>query len=58
MKSPFELWLENNQQELIDFYYEGTCIDRNMLTAIEEFAEKAWNDGYREGYNTVGYSNV
>lgn len=48
----FEDWLKDNQQELIDFYYEGTCIDKDMLTAIEQFARKAFEAGWDKGWST------
>lgn len=53
MKSPFDEWLKEHQQQLIDFYYEGSCIDRDMLTKIEEFARKAFEAGFEEGYLSV-----
>ena len=39
----------------MDWYCEGTMVDKDFLTRVEEFAEKAcqagWEDGYEQGWN-------
>ena len=50
MKSPFKQWLDLNRQELMDWYCEGTMADKDFLTRVEEFAEKAYEAGYEDGY--------
>ena len=50
MKSTFEQWLDLNRQELMDWYCEGTMVDKDFLTRVEEFAEKAYQVGYQVGY--------
>lgn len=47
-KSRFELWLEDNRQQLVDWYCEGTMVDKDFLTRIEEFAEEAYEAGRDE----------
>ena len=49
MKSSFKQWLDLNRQELVDWYCEGTMVDKDFLTRVEEFAEKAWIYGYALG---------
>lgn len=49
MKDEFELWLDENRQKLLDWYCEGTMVDKDFLTRIEEFAKQAYNEGYRVG---------
>lgn len=44
-KSPFELWLERNRPKLIEWYCEGTMVDKDFLTRIEEFAKEAFEAG-------------
>lgn len=55
MKNSFKQWLDLNRQELMDWYCEGTMVDKDFLTRVEEFAEKAcqagWEDGYEQGWN-------
>ena len=59
MKNSFKQWLDLNRQELVDWYCEGTMVDKDFLTRVEEFAEKAYQagcgksfeDGYNSGYN-------
>ena len=55
MKNSFKQWLDLNRQELMDWYCEGTMVDKDFLTRIEEFAEKACQagleDGYEQGWN-------
>ena len=43
--SHFKQWLDLNRQELMDWYCEGTMVDKDFLTRVEEFAEKAWEAG-------------
>ena len=50
MKNTFEQWLDLNRQELMDWYCEGTMVDKDFLTRVEEFAEKAWEAGEEKGY--------
>ena len=50
MKLLFEEWYKKNlEQEIVDTYYEGSCIDVDMLTMIENFARKAFEAGYELG---------
>ena len=55
MKNSFKQWLDLNRQELMDWYCEGTMVDKDFLTRVEEFAGKAcragWEDGYEQGWN-------
>lgn len=51
MKSPFEQWLKYNRQQLVDWYCEGTMVDKDFLTRVEEFAKKAFEAGHQDGYN-------
>ena len=55
MKNSFKQWLDLNRQELMDWYCEGTMVDKDFLTRVEGFAEKAcqagWEDGYEQGWN-------
>ena len=55
MENSFKQWLDLNRQELMDWYCEGTMVDKDFLTRVEEFAEKAcragWEDGYEQGWN-------
>ena len=55
MKNSFKQWLDLNRQELVDWYCEGTMVDKDFLTRVEEFAEKAyqagWEGGYEQGWN-------
>ena len=58
MKSSFKQWLDLNRQELMDWYCEGTMVDKDFLTRVEEFAKEAWGEGYTKGYDygiEVGY---
>ena len=50
MKNSFKQWLDLNRQELMDWYCEGTMVDKDFLTRVEEFAEKAYNAAYEVGY--------
>lgn len=50
MNNSFKQWLELNRQELMDWYCEGTMVDKDFLTRVEEFAEKAYQVGYQVGY--------
>lgn len=50
MNSSFKQWLDLNRQELVDWYCEGTMVDKDFLTRVEEFAEKAWEAGEEKGY--------
>ena len=43
--SPFEQWLEQNRPKLVEWYCEGTMVDKDFLTRIEEFAREAWQAG-------------
>ena len=58
MKSPFEQWLEANRQQLVDWYCEGTMVDKDLLTRIEEFAQKAYWYAYDKGYEDGQASGV
>ena len=49
MKNSFKQWLDLNRQELMDWYCEGTMVDKDFLTRIEEFAEKAYQAGCEDG---------
>lgn len=49
--SPFEQWLELNRPKLIEWYCEGTMVDKDFLTRIEEFAKEAFEAGDENGYN-------
>ena len=53
MENSFKQWLDLNRQELVDWYCEGTMVDKDFLTRVEEFAEKAywasWEDGFESG---------
>ena len=51
MKSSFKQWLDLNRQELVDWYCEGTMVDKDFLTRVEEFAEKAYQAGYEDGWD-------
>ena len=57
MKSTFKQWLDLNRQELMDWYCEGTMVDKDFLTRVEEFAEKAYKAAYDVGYED-GYLDV
>lgn len=48
--STFKQWLDLNRQELMDWYCEGTMVDKDFLTRIEEFAEKAYEAGCEDGF--------
>ena len=50
MKNSFKQWLDLNRQELVDWYCEGTMVDKNFLTRVEEFAEKAYQAAYEDAY--------
>ena len=52
MKSSFKQWLDLNRQELMDWYCEGTMVDKDFLTRIEEFAEKAYQAGCEDGFES------
>ena len=56
MKNSFKQWLDLNRQELMDWYCEGSMVDKDFLTRIEEFAEKAYKAAYKEAYE-VGYED-
>ena len=55
MKSSFKQWLDLNRKELTDWYCEGTMVDKDFLTRVEEFTEKAcqavYEDAYTQGWN-------
>ena len=51
MKNSFKQWLDLNRQELVSWYCEGTMVDKDFLTRVEEFAEKAYQAGYEDGWN-------
>ena len=51
MKNSFKQWLDLNRQELMDWYCEGTMVDKDFLTRVEEFTEKAYQAAYEDGYN-------
>lgn len=34
----------------MDWYCEGAMVDKDFLTRVEEFAEKAWEAGEEKGY--------
>ena len=48
--SRFKQWLDLNRQDLIDWYCEGTMVDKDFLTRVEEFAEKAYEAGCEDGF--------
>ena len=50
MKSSFKQWLDLNRQELMDWYCEGTMVDKDFLTRVEEFSQKAYEAGYEDGF--------
>lgn len=50
MKSPFKQWLDLNRQELVEWYCEGSMVDKDFLTRVEEFAEKAYEAGCEDGF--------
>ena len=52
MKNSFKQWLDLNRQELVDWYCEGTMVDKDFLTRVEEFAEKAYQTGYEDGFES------
>ena len=37
----------------MDWYCEGTMVDKDFLTRVEEFAEKAYQAGYEDGFTEV-----
>ena len=52
MKNSFKQWLELNRQELMDWYCEGTMVDKDFLTRVEEFTEKAYQAGCEDGFES------
>ena len=52
MKNSFKQWLELNRQELMNWYCEGTMVDKDFLTRIEEFAQKAYEAGCEDGFES------
>ena len=50
MENSFKQWLDLNRQELVDWYCEGTMVDKDFLTRVEEFAEKAYQAAYEAAY--------
>ena len=52
MKNSFKQWLDLNRQELMDWYCEGSMVDKDFLTHTEEFAEKAYQAGYEDGFES------
>lgn len=52
MKNSFKQWLDLNRQELMDWYCEGTMVDKDFLTRVEEFTEKAYQAGYEDGFES------
>lgn len=52
MRFPFELWLEQNRPKLVEWYCEGTMVDKDFLTRIEEFAREAFEAGQEDGWTT------
>ena len=52
MKNSFKQWLDLNRQELMNWYCEGTMVDKDFLTRIEEFAEKAYQAGCEDGFES------
>ena len=52
MKKSFKQWLDLNRQELMDWYCEGSMVDKDFLTRIEEFAEKAYEAGCEDGFES------
>ena len=50
MNSSFKQWLDLNRQELVDWYCEGTMVDKDFLTRVEEFAEKVYQAAYEAAY--------
>ncbi len=53
MENSFKQWLDLNRQELMDWYCEGTMVDKDFLTRVEEFTEKAYQAGYEDGFTDV-----
>lgn len=52
MKSNFKEWLDLNRQELMNWYCEGSMVDKDFLTRIEEFAQKAYEAGCEDGFES------
>ena len=52
MNDSFKQWLDLNRQELMDWYCEGTMVDKDFLTRVEEFAEKAYQAGCGDGFES------
>ena len=52
MKNSFKQWLDLNRQELMNWYCEGTMVDKDFLTHVEEFAEKAYQAGCEDGFES------
>ena len=52
MKNSFKQWRDLNRQELVDWYCEGTMVDKDFLTRVEEFAEKAYQAGCEDGFES------
>lgn len=53
MKSPFKEWYKGKvEQELLDFYFEGSMCDMPLLTKIEQLLERAFEAGqdYEDRY--------